>query len=216
MRRDRRRRQPVLDDLAGRQQRRRVHRQHADAVERHRAARIAGGAEREVPHARRRGAASLKRSPATRSGDSDRHAPIVAPSAATQDPGMVDRAHAWRRIVRTHDRPPHPRGDPRAASKRRSTPATSTRSSSSTRPDATLDRPARRDARQRPRRDPRRGGADRSRSRPRARIEVVGEARGRRARPHPRPLGVVAGRRRAVDVRPRDDRLPPPAGRAAG
>jgi hypothetical protein len=48
----RRRRQPVLDDLAGRQERGRVHRDDADAIERHRARQDPGGAEGEVAHAR--------------------------------------------------------------------------------------------------------------------------------------------------------------------
>jgi hypothetical protein len=44
-------REPVLDHLARRQERGRIHRQHADAVERDRARQDPGGVEREVAHA---------------------------------------------------------------------------------------------------------------------------------------------------------------------
>jgi hypothetical protein len=48
--RERRLRQPVLDHLAGRHERRGVHREHAYALERDRASQDAGGTVREVVH----------------------------------------------------------------------------------------------------------------------------------------------------------------------
>ena len=44
-------REAVLDHFARGHERGRVHRQHADAVERHRAGQDPGGAERELAHA---------------------------------------------------------------------------------------------------------------------------------------------------------------------
>jgi hypothetical protein len=85
----RRGRQPVLDDLAGRQQRRRIHRQHAHAVERHRAPQHARGAQREVAHAA--GPVHQARQlPAQALGCESRHASDCGTHGRSSSPGSWD------------------------------------------------------------------------------------------------------------------------------